>query len=86
MPNIKSAVKRVGLTKVYAARNKISKSELKNTVKKFTAVTEKSTDAEALYRDAVSRIDKSVRKGVIHKNTAARKKSRLAAMYNALGK
>lgn len=83
MPNIKSAKKRVELTKVYSARNQVAKSQLKTSLKKCEAAVLEGGDAPAAYREAVSSIDTAVRKGVIHKNCAARKKSRLAKKVNA---
>ncbi len=83
MPNIKSAKKRVELTKVYATRNQVAKSQLKTSLKKFEAALGEGGDAPAAYQDAVRSIDIAVRKGILHKNCAARKKSRLAKKVNA---
>lgn len=79
MPNIKSAIKRVKVTEKKTLRNKIVKSKVKNAIKRFNAaVLESPEAAQEQYRLTVSQIDKAVSKGVLHKNTAARKKSRLA--------
>ena len=83
MPNIKSAKKRVELTKVYAARNQAAKSELKTSLKKCEAAISEGGDASAAYNTAAQSIDVAVRKGLIHKNCAARKKSKLAKKANA---
>ncbi len=83
MPNIKSAKKRVELTKVYASRNQAAKTQLKTSLKKFEAALGEGGDAPAAYQSAVSSIDIAVKKGIIHKNCAARKKSRLAKKANA---
>lgn len=83
MPNIKSAKKRVELTKVYAARNQAAKSQLKSSLKKCEAAIEGGIDAPAAYNTAAQSIDTAVRKGIIHKNCAARKKSKLAKKANA---
>ena len=83
MPNIKSAKKRVELTKVYAARNQAAKSELKTSLKKCEAAIEGGGDAPAAYNTAAQSIDVAVRKGIIHKNNAARKKSALMSKLNA---
>lgn len=83
MPNIKSAKKRVELTKVYAARNQAAKSELKTSLKKCEAAISEGGDASAAYNSAAQSIDVAVRKGLIHKNCAARKKSKLAKKANA---
>ena len=83
MPNIKSAKKRVELTKVYAGRNQAAKSQLKTSLKKCEAAISEGGDASAAYRLAAESIDVAVRKGIIHKNCAARKKSQLAKKANA---
>jgi small subunit ribosomal protein S20 len=86
MPNIKSAEKRVQLSKVYAARNKADKSELKTVLKKFdAAVAEGSrSEAESAYKVAVKTVDKAAVKGLIHKKNAANKKSALDKKLNAM--
>ena len=83
MPNIKSAKKRVELTKVYAARNQAAKTQLKTSLKKFEAALAEGGDAPAAYSSVASSIDTAVKKGLIHKNCAARKKSALAKKANA---
>ncbi len=83
MPNIKSAKKRVELTKVYAARNQAAKSQLKTSLKKCEATIEGGGDAPAAYNAAASSIDVAVRKGIISKNCGARKKSQMAKKANA---
>ena len=78
MANIKSQIKRNRQNEVRRLRNKAVKSELKSRVKSATAATgDETADAEALTRLAVKRLDKAASKGVIHKNQAARRKSRL---------
>ncbi|MDR1913723.1 MAG: 30S ribosomal protein S20 [Clostridiales bacterium] len=80
MANIKSAKKRIKVIQKKTLRNRIVKSSTKTAVKKVRAALaqgDKSNTEEA-FRNAVSAIDKAVSKGVYHKNTAARKKSRLA--------
>ncbi len=84
MPNIKSQKDRVLQTKKEAARNKAIKSNLKTVVKKAdAAISHKSDDKDAAVKAAVSTIDKAKSKGVLHKNTASRKISRLAKASNA---
>lgn len=79
MPNIKSAKKRVELSRVYTARNQAAKSALKTSIKKCeNAISEGSEQAPNAFRAAVKNIDRAVRNGVLHKNNAARKKSKLA--------
>lgn len=83
MPNIKSAIKRVSVTKTKTLQNKIIKTKVKNSIKKFeAAVAEGSDNLQAQYLETVSQIDRAVSKGVLHKNNAARKKSRLAKHLN----
>ena len=78
MPNIKSAIKRVKVTEKKNLRNRMIKSAMKTNVKKYeTAVAAGSADATLLSATA-SAIDKAAAKGVISKNAANRKKSRMA--------
>lgn len=86
MPNIKSAKKRVELSKVAYEKNKADKSELKTVIKKFEAAvaTGVRADAEAAYKLAVKKVDQAVIKGILHKNTAARKKSSMTLQLNKL--
>lgn len=80
MANIKSQKKR-NITNAKAhERNKAVRSEMKQRTK--TALT---TGDEADVQAAIKRIDSAAQKGVIHKNTAARKKSRLMKQVNAAG-
>ena len=86
MPNIKSAKKRVLVSKAQNEKNKAAKSLLKTNIKKFqsaAAAGDKDAAAEAA-KVAVATIDKSVGKGILHKNTAARKKSSIALKLNSL--
>ena len=85
MPNIKSAKKRVQLAEVRNARNKADKSALKTALKKFEAAAAEGnrTEAESAYKVAVKSVDKAAAKGILHKNTAARKKSALDKKLNA---
>lgn len=84
MPNIKSAKKRVKVIATKTLINKAANSELKTTIKKANAAIENNdaNKAEAI-RVAVKKIDQAVAKGILHKNTAARKKSQLAKKANA---
>lgn len=87
MANIKSSAKRVLVSREQAARNKAGKSRLKTTIKKFNAATAEGDreTAEAAYKAAVKSVDRAASKGLIHKNNAARKKSKMAAKLNAMG-
>ena len=88
MPNIKSAKKRVELTKAANARNKAAKSELKTTIKKFDAAVAGGdrAQADAAFKTAVKSVDQAAKKGLLHKNTAARKKSSMTLKLNKLAK
>ncbi len=78
MANIKSQMKRNRQNEKARMRNKAVRSEMKTRVKQtLEAVEDSSADAEAAYQLAQKRIDEAVSKGVLHKNTAARKKARL---------
>mgnify|MGYP001513656474 CR=1 FL=1 len=80
MPNIKSAKKRVKVIATKTLRNKAIKSELKTYVKKAQNAEENKAEA---VRVAIKKIDQAAAKGILHKNTAARKKSALARSLNA---
>ncbi|MBR6523829.1 MAG: 30S ribosomal protein S20 [Clostridia bacterium] len=77
MPNIKSAKKRVKVIETKTLQNQMVKSALKTSIKKFDA--DKTPENLAA---AVKKIDQATSKGVLHKNTAARKKSSLAKALN----
>ncbi|NCS88422.1 MAG: 30S ribosomal protein S20 [Ignavibacteria bacterium CG2_30_36_16] len=83
MANHKSAKKRIKTSEKKRIRNKGGESKIKTLVKKVMATTEK-TDAEKTYREAVAFLDKNVSKGILHKNTASRKKSALTKHINSL--
>ncbi len=87
MPNIKSAEKRVLIARERSARNKVEKTKLKNTIKKFeAAVAEGNREtAESAYKVAVKTVDHAASKGIIHKNNAAHKKSSMTKKLNAIG-
>jgi small subunit ribosomal protein S20 len=85
MANIKSQIKRNRQSEAARQRNKATRSALKTRIKNLTQALEggdKDAAAEA-YREAARSLDKAASKGVIHKNTAANKKSRLAKRLNA---
>lgn len=86
MPNIKSAKKRVLVSKAENERNRAARSMLRTNVKKFeTAAASGDKDAaSSAAKVAVSTIDRSVSKGILHKNTAARKKSSIARKLSSL--
>ncbi len=83
MPNIKSQKDRVIQSAKEAMRNKAIKSNLKTVVKKAdAAIAAGAAEKETAVVAAVSAIDKAASKGVLHKNTAARKISRMAKRAN----
>jgi small subunit ribosomal protein S20 len=86
MPNIKSAIKRVKINDKKRAKNITVKSAMRTSVKKVEAaiVTNDATAAVTTFADAASKLDKAAAKGLIHKNAAARKKSRLMKKMNSL--
>lgn len=88
MPNIKSAIKRVNVIEKKTLRNNMIKSAYKTAVKNFEAAVAEGDvkKAESLFSEATKKIDQACTKGVIVKNTAARKKSNLAKKLNAMNK
>ena len=78
MPQIKSAIKRVKTQDAARKRNAAQMNKLRTAVKKFKAAAAGGAeDASKLRVEAESALDKAVSKGLIHKNKAARDKSRL---------
>ena len=85
MANIKSQMKRNRQNEVRRQRNKTVRSEVKTRVKGAVRAAETGApDSDVALRVAVKRLDKAATKGVIHKNAAARRKSRLMRRVNAL--
>ena len=86
MPNIKSSKKDVIRSKVAYEKNKADKSAMKTVLKKYEAalVEGDRAQAEVAYKNAVQVVDKAVTKGILHKNTAARKKSSMTLKLNKL--
>lgn len=82
MPNIKSAKKRVVVTKVKTLQNKMFKSAFKTMTKKYEAAINAgdADTAKALYASVIKKVDQAAAKGLIHKNNAAHKKSALAQL------
>ena len=79
MPNIKSAIKRVKVAEKANAANSQAKSAVRTEVKKAEqAIATGAENAKELVVAASKALDKAASKGLIHKNAAARKKSRLA--------
>ena len=86
MPNIKSAKKRVLVSKSKAMQNKAAKSALKTDLKKFEAAVADGSrsEANAAYKTAIKAVDKAVSKGLLHRNNAANKKSKMTLKLNKL--
>ncbi|HET6979753.1 MAG TPA: 30S ribosomal protein S20 [Pyrinomonadaceae bacterium] len=84
MPNHKSAEKRVRQSEKRRTINKSHKTKVRTYIKKLRAALDsgKSDEVQKVLPDAISVIDKSVQKGVLHKNAAARYKSRLTVRAN----
>lgn len=78
MPNIKSAIKRVKVTEKKNLRNRMIKSAMKTSLRKFDAAVAAGTADAKLLGATQGAVDKAVAKGVMHKNAANRKKARLA--------
>ncbi len=83
MANIKSAKKRILVTAKKTMRNKMIKSSVKTAVKKVLNASNKEEARVALV-NATRVIDKACSKGIFHKNTASRKKSRLTKFVNKM--
>lgn len=84
MANTKNAKKAIKTSERRRERNKTVRTTIKNVFKKaLTGISEGSKDAAQLVNTASAEIDKAVTKGVVHKNKAARKKSRLAKRLHA---
>ncbi|MCK9478983.1 MAG: 30S ribosomal protein S20 [Firmicutes bacterium] len=86
MPNIKSAKKRVNIIKTKTLRNQKIKSRLKTYLKRFETLAEQGNadEAKSAYDVAVKQLDQAAAKGIIHKNTSSRKKSRLTLKLNKI--
>lgn len=88
VPNLKSSMKDMRVSERRRQRNRPIISATRTYVRRAnTAITAgDATVAASAVGDAISALDKAASKGVIHRNNAARRKSRLMAKYNALGK
>ena len=86
LANIKSAKKRIQVIETKTLRNKMTKSKIKTLVKKVEAAVAQNDKAAATaaLTEAVVAIDKAAAKGIFHKNTAARKVSRLTKAVNKI--
>jgi small subunit ribosomal protein S20 len=88
MPNHKSAEKRVRQNEKRRATNRSNRTKVRTYIKKLRAALDSGDKQQvnAILPEAVSVIDKSVQKGVLHANAAARYKSRLTVKANQAGK
>lgn len=84
MPKIKSAKKALRQARTRAVRNRTQRSSLRTAVKRVHTASSAAAAAQALVL-AERQLDRAARKGLIHRNTAARQKSQLAAMVKRLG-
>ncbi|GAA0718804.1 30S ribosomal protein S20 [Clostridium malenominatum] len=86
MANIKSAKKRIKVIETKTLQNRMVKSALKTTIKKFLAAVAGGNleAAKAEFKASARALDMAASKGVIHKNKAARVKSRLSSKLNGL--
>lgn len=86
MANTKTAKKRVKTIAARTMRNKANRSSLRTYIKKANIALESGAENKTeVVREAMRKIDSSVGKGILHKNTAARKKSQLARSLNKAG-
>jgi small subunit ribosomal protein S20 len=81
MAHHKSAKKRIRSSERKKAVNKMTDSKIKTVIKK-TLTTDKKEELEVLYKEAIAILDKGTSKGRLHKNNAARKKSKLTKHLN----
>jgi small subunit ribosomal protein S20 len=88
LANIRSAIKRVRQSARRRVRNRIVRSSMRTFVKKARAILEEGDTAQAAgaVREAISALDKAAQKGVIHRNSADRRKSRLMKRLSTLEK
>ena len=86
MANIKSAKKRIKVTKTKTERNKVQKSKIKMYTKNIDALVKsgKKDEAKKMLIDATKAIDMAASKGIYHKNNAARKVGRLQKAVNKI--
>ena len=85
MANTKSAIKRMKQSEKRRQRNRAVRSKLRSVVKSATtALGTQPAEAAAVVREAIRTLDRAVTQGVLHQNTAARKKSALARKLRAV--
>lgn len=86
MPNIKSAKKRVKTIEARTLRNKMYRTGMKTVIKKFDLAVEAGDKeaAKVAYAAAVKKVDQAVAHGIMHKNTAAHRKSKFTKKLNSM--
>ena len=86
MPNIKSAKKRVRVIRAKTLQNQMFRSQMRTVIKKYDAALAAGDKEQACaaYKLAVKKIDQAVAHGILHKNNAARKKSRFTVKLNKM--
>jgi len=86
MAQIKSAMKRIKTNEKARLRNKAVKTSLKTSLKNFHEAVEAGEEEKATeaYTLAIKKLDQAVTKGIMHKNSAARKKSSIARSFNSM--
>jgi small subunit ribosomal protein S20 len=83
--NTRSAIKRIKQSEKRRLANRATRSVIRSSVKTArTAVDAKSAESKSAVQDAIRMLDQAVTRGVLHRNTAARKKSALARKLNTL--
>ena len=82
MANIKSAIKRIRSSERRRVRNRIVRSSTRTLVKKARTAINSGNPGEEAIQNALTALDRAASKGIIHKNNAARRKSRLMKQYN----
>ena len=87
MANLKSAIKRVRTNDTKRLLNQSFKSEMRSYIKQVETLVEAKDveNAKKAFQEASRKIDKTVQKGIIHKNNGNRQKSRLAKKIKSLG-
>src|SRR5699024_7967775 len=87
MANIKSAIKRIDTNEKKRLENQVKKSDMRTSIKRVESFVEANDaeNAKAALKSTIRKIDKVVQKGIIHKNTGDRQKSRLSKKVNNLG-
>ncbi len=85
MANTRSAIKRIKQSEQRRQRNRGARSAIRSSLKAArTALAGKSPESKATVHEAIRTLDRAVTRGVLHRNTAARKKSALARRLNTL--